>query len=517
MAAGRVLDDGRFVLLVLLSVLLLRAAMTPLYIDYGERVQPGFAVEYEHCDIEGTKPFDFNFYVCIGERLLQGKPLYTNYSITKDHYIGLLYPPAFPIMIASVIHIFGVNYISLKLLFIVLDAGVVLLVFLIARHLFGLGPANIAAALYAASFLPTISSAVIGNDDHAFVLFILLCVYFLLKGRRMLAGASLGVAVCFKVVSVLAIPAFVWYLHRTSGRNGMVVFGVSSLLAAGLILTPFLLTEGSNILNPFLQKDDHGIGGMSVLNVVRLSYGLPYHFLHSGTNVGDYAEGDPMNYEGRSVFVDALKMLASPMLLLGLVAYVLYIRRYRLRDEGLELVRNLTLLFVVVLLAYKMLNDLYFLWFLPLIIILYSKSAVFRLKSIIRGGLLCYAGVAIFAWSWSEGLFRPMSEVFLLDLVIVLVLAGSYIIYGAFERNKRLLFTLLALVAAIYQVMHAGPLRIFYFLVDSLVSPDFFRAATYYALLYVTSLATILSLFLLLWWMHNDFVRVRGDKKPDKA
>lgn len=114
-------------------------------------------------------------------------------------------------------------------------------------------PAIVAMALAPASIL---ISGFHGNSDPVMVLFILLAIFFIeCRGAWILAGAAFGLALCIKVVPVILLPAFLFYLPTWRARWN---FTLSVTLVVFVLSLPILLQDPVTIVTSVLGYSHQG-------------------------------------------------------------------------------------------------------------------------------------------------------------------------------------------------------------------------------------------------------------------
>ena len=153
--------------------------------------------------------------------------------------------------------VFGDSARSIKLILLVANALAILLLFALARRLYGPRVALTAAAAYA---LLSLSASVLGHAGHAtqfMNLFLLAGLYFLVLkdpprwGWIFLAGLMLGAAVLMKQHALLIVPVALLFLtspHEKTRRGRLfwlraVVLGVAAALPY-LLLLAMVLSRG---------------------------------------------------------------------------------------------------------------------------------------------------------------------------------------------------------------------------------------------------------------------------------
>jgi len=504
----RMVDDRlKTALLLVFAAFVARMSLSPLEVDYGNVVDYGLK-PYEYCNINGTLPVDFGFYVCSGERLLEGKTVYKDYSIYPSVFQSLNYPPAFPLTIAATIYIFGVNFIAIKSIAVVFDVGLVLLIYLAGKRVRGENAGLAAAALYGFSYIPLMSSGLFGTSNHGFMFMTLYSVYLALSGQYLVSALALGIGLMFKVSALLYLPPILYYVFRRGGWKKTLSYSIVFCLFFAALIVPFALEEGKAIAEPFLLSGSD-VDGLGFMNLARLTYGLPYHLLHPDMLLRDKDVNDPMNLKtGTNPFAIILKALAFPFRILAFALVAYYASKNRLKNREVELFRNIAVLVAAVSLANNVFFDFYTMWFIPYALVLLCADSKKIGKTVLAGFVLTFCAVFIHGFVWTQDYFRPMAEVVSLNLSLCLAVAGAYLMFGVLERRKRLVLTGLTAVCAYYQIQHALPLRVFYPLLQGFMGLERFRQANIYGLLYLSILGTIAAVFLILREVHRE---TRGD------
>jgi hypothetical protein len=463
---------------IVFAALLMRIALTPLHVDPGVDTYDGKPRAYDYCRTGGTLPFDFYAYVCGGQRLLEGRSLYVGYSIHRDNYRGLPYPPPFLILMAAMIKLFGANFAMLKLPAAFLDAAVAGLVFLCAENIAGTRAGNAAAALYAFSYQPLLSAGALGNDDHVFMFFAVLSTCLLLRGRPRWSALSMGAALAFKVSAALFIPAALYFAWRKWGPKEPAAYILIVFAVNAAALAPFAASEGAAALSPYNTRESMAIDGLSLLNIARLSYGLPYHALHPGILLRYNDPSDPMYYPGTNPFAALLRAVETPFTLLGLAAAAYYAMRRRMDDPGLELARNTLVFTAAGLIFSKVFYDLYMLWFLPYMFLLFPAKC--KGTGWLRGAPAIYAGIVAYCLVWTTEYPRPAHVYAILWGSLGLIAAGSWTLYGCLGGRVRLAAAALMTLSAYFEMMNSVPFLMFYPPFSALIGMEAYRQATYY-------------------------------------
>ncbi len=156
------------------------------------------------------------------------------------------FPPIFPYLNIAVYMLAGQqlkNYILLLAFVLLLaECGNLCLLHRLALTLFDRTRALATAWIYTALFTPIFFW--LGNFDALTTFFILLALYNLLKNRRLLLIAALGLGTMVKFLPVVLLTA-VW---RRWGLKTAIVCGVATLLICLLIFGPFAFANSTMTL-----------------------------------------------------------------------------------------------------------------------------------------------------------------------------------------------------------------------------------------------------------------------------
>lgn len=151
------------------------------------------------------------------------------------------FPPIFPYLNIAVYTIAGgelKNYIMLlALVLLLVECGNLTLLYRLAFTLYGRQRAILTAWIYLALFTPIFFW--LGNFDALTTFFILLGLYGLLRGKRLLLAAALGLGAMVKFLPVILL-ATVW---RVKGLKAAVIYGLAVVAICLLIFGPFALAS----------------------------------------------------------------------------------------------------------------------------------------------------------------------------------------------------------------------------------------------------------------------------------
>lgn len=158
-------------------------------------------------------------------------------------YIDFWYefPPIFPYLNIAIYMLAGgelKNYIMLlALVLLLVECGNLYLLYRLAFSLYGRQRAIHTAWIYLALFTPIFFW--LGNFDALTTFFILLALYGLLWGKRLLLAAALGVGAMVKFLPVILLATVL----RTKGLKAAAGYGLAVVAISLLIFGPFALAS----------------------------------------------------------------------------------------------------------------------------------------------------------------------------------------------------------------------------------------------------------------------------------
>lgn len=304
-------------------------------------------------------PHDFFAYLGAGNTILTGGTLYVDLVTSLPSQYG----PLFAVTMASWIAVFGESYTLLKVPSVIFDLFTILLIYHIVKDLKGVDTAKYVSIFYSFSYIALWSSGAMGNDDSMFMVFMILALYFILKNANnvsniLFSAISLGLAVGYKLIPIIMLPPVIYYLYQCQSKKyqNILLYIVTIIATLFIILLPFYLKAGLNVLFPYIQMGIvMTVDGMSLLHLIKMfSYYLIYR-----------AEIPYITYQ----FPD---WIATPFTLIGFTLVSLYILKFRLKDKKQELIRNIFLFIFAGLVFSKFFYAPYILWLLPFVLIITS-------------------------------------------------------------------------------------------------------------------------------------------------
>jgi hypothetical protein len=192
------------------------------------------------------------------------------------------HPPGYPILIASVLRVFGEPDTTLRIIQILMDAGAAILIFLIALELFPFAAAVIAGSLAALSPHFAYYSILLLPDSMS-ALPILLAVYAIIRvktklgfSRAIAAGALIGVSCWLRsnalmLAPFVAVAVFVVFERARRARYGVALVGAAILVVAPITIRnwivyhrfiPISLGAGITLMQGIADYDKGGRFGL---------------------------------------------------------------------------------------------------------------------------------------------------------------------------------------------------------------------------------------------------------------
>src|SRR5262249_37757969 len=131
---------------------------------------------------------------------------------------------------------------------ILADAAIAYVIYLLVGS--RRGAAKHAAALYALNPLPIILCTWQQQIDAIVILFVMLAVYYYIRGNTAWSALSLAVGIGLKGYPILLLPVFLIHIPSWKRRLYFVVLAIFPVLAS---FAPFLLEDSSNVVRDVLS------------------------------------------------------------------------------------------------------------------------------------------------------------------------------------------------------------------------------------------------------------------------
>jgi len=386
-------------------------------------------------------PHDFYAYIGPGKCMVEGKfPLMNCLSWKEGNAQPSVYGPLLSTIFAAVYMAFGqYDFFAYKVIVIAFDAFNAALVYLIAKKLSSPKAALYAALMYSLSFMPLINSAVLGNDEIIVLFFILLSSYFVIEKKMFLSAASYSLLLLLKPFPIVAAPALFFYIYKKYGlKDGLkyIAYGVVCLLA---LLTIYISMGG---FEGTLYYINAGSVGDEIGYTTNLSMFNIFKYI---TNIN-------------------LSPIILPIMILSLLATLVLIFKFQIKNPEIELIRNIAALMVVTLLFGNFLSGIYTIYFFPFLLIL-AVSSIKQVKKFnwknLLGFLAVFTSLIIYSAIYREGLVNyTSSDRFLLLSALVAAVVGEFYLLSI-GKGFRMVWTMIVLATIMYFEVYAAPLVIF--------------------------------------------------------
>lgn len=435
-----------------LSSVLLLAFISRMILAYFYISLPGEAYS--------TIPHDFVHYIDDAKVILEGKILYLEPTHTDGKPAP--YGPLFMYMIAGILKIFGENYFILKIPAILADIGIITVLFYLTKNLFGPIVARYATIFYAFSLIPLLISGADATSDLPLVFFLITSIFFLTKKNPniFLSATSLALSAGFKSpLFLIFLPVIAYYFIQERQYKKLFLYVILSTSIVVLMNFPFFIKAGTSI---FIQLTT-GLGQLSGTSFQSMINILVNFFIY----------GVDERTRLPNPLIDSLSF---PILLTAAIIGSLYILKIGLKNKKIELIRNITLLLLILSVFVKMNNWHIFFWCIPfmLVLIFYKRNDVkkFQLSKLeIFGILLMIISSIIYAilYRWTKIPEYSFTEQIILFSSIVLSTIGTFFMMSKNEFKK--LWSFSTFSWNLWLIDHAKLFMIFGFVIPILKSP----------------------------------------------
>lgn len=456
-----ILTEKKFVILLFLISVFLRLMISPFYVDPP--------------DI----PHDFPIYIATANTILDGKTLYTD--VVTGIGTPTPYGPFFALLIALWIKLFGNNYVLLKIPMILADSLSVIVVYYIVKNIKSTKEAELAGILYSVSYFSILSSAALGNDDHLFLLFMLISLYFLVKQNFKLFSFFIAISMGFKFIPlIIFLPPAIYYMYKTSGMKNCVSCISLIVVILALINLPFYLKAGNNIFIQIEYGKNHPIFGLSLISTISML--VNYFTIELSKNL----EPSPVMNE-----------IATLLSAIGYTFIIFYIYKFQMLDKKIELIRNVFLFIITTFFFSRAMYDSLFIWIVPfavMIFALYTNNNYINRKFFI-GTFIIIAGILIHSIIYRWAVDYSTMQRTMLFLSIVGITYGTYLSLPSFKMPWS--YTLFSIALA--RNTHAKLLLLFGFLIPALQVPK--MAWGYY--IFVNNIIFLSAMVLLFYSIHK--------------
>lgn len=434
------MNEKTFILLLILISFIPRIILAFLHIQY-----PGI-------------PHDFEVYLGGANLLLTGKPFY---GVILDLELNRLfqYGPLLASIIAGWVYIFGSDYFLLKFPSIIFDCLTIIPFFYLIKRLSNQQIAKSLTIIFTFSDILLYTSGMTGDDDAIMMFFIILASYLLVNRKHKLSAVTLAIACGFKVVPFILLPPIILYLYKGFGLRQIFKYLFLFIIAFLMILFPFYLNSGINVLHPYLGAHKTLISTptlLAPLNLIRIIMGIcmnAIHYLSTHTMI-PYNENPLKSSVAHpiNIFFDKI---STPFLILGFILISWYILKFRMKNIEFEFIRNSFLFILTTLFFDKGMYYVYFIWLIPFFIsiIAFREIENFRyviLKKVeILGIIMVFIGLLIHAclFRWSSDIPEWQRVLFLMNPF--LIAAGTYFMF--FRSEFKIAWVLIVFAYASYR------------------------------------------------------------------
>jgi len=409
------------VLLLITLSFLIRVIIAPLYIMFP------------------YIPHDFSAYIGSGKCMAEGKYLMWNCTDWAKRTTSMsLYGPLFSTLYMAWYLIFGIDFLSFKVLSIIFDVATVVLVYLIGKKFLDKKMSFYLALVYSFSFLPLYTSGVLGNNTPIFMSFFLLSIYCLIEKKFVLSSFFNVVSIFFKIIPALALPVIIYYLLRKYGKKKTMTYVFSLILFFILLIVPFVMIAGlENAMYSFtaLIKSDYTSSGTMSIYVV-----FKYIF---------------------NIDIDSL---SKYFLVAGYLVTFYLIIKHPLKNLEIELQRNILLVFICIVLFGIWIASYYIGFLFPFIFLLFGnhiKNFKQMKKQWLFGVSLTIISLILFSmiYRWMFVNYTWLDRALLL-VAVFLAPIGTFYSLNWLKKSYRNVWVLLVLAIIMFEELEAAPLVI---------------------------------------------------------
>ncbi len=425
--------EQKFILVLFVLSLVMRLAIAPIFIDPP--------------DI----PHDTPRYLDSAKTVLQGKNLYVDYS--PDIGMPSVYGPLYSVLMATWIGLFGDDYTLFKIPAIIFDTLSIVMVFYIVKNIINLDAAKYASILYAVSYVALASSAVAGDDDHVYLFFSLVAIWYLVKSspNLKLSAIFMGIAISIKLLPlIIYLLPITYYIYQKKDTKAVFKYMSLSIITLAVIYLPFYLKVGLNVLYPYKTYVLNDALIIPQGNSILLGLNMLFNYFTLDDWTQTLSVGHPF-----------VMKLALPFMLFGIFFAIFYMLKFRIQNKEYELFRNVFLIFFVISLFAKTGDNSIFIGIMPSVVFLFALeySGKFRMsRTEITGIILVLASIVIYSDIYRWRIDYSSGQKLLLALAILFSFAGTYL--TLIKSEFKFSWSLIILSIAAYTTTHADLLML---------------------------------------------------------
>ena len=209
------------------------------------------------------------------------------------------------------------------------------------------------------------TTALQGWMEHMTTAFVLLSIFYLLKGKMGLSAASLAFSMASRQFPVLLLPAFITYLwmkYRLWSPN-VKRFGIAFIISAAIINSPYIYIMAklaTKSFSAFIMYPSQWFGTATTSGHAATTFDFPYNFTGVLSSLGIW--------DATSVF------FGGRIFLLLFTLFLIFLIKYRQPTaEWLNL--NIMIIFVPFIITTPLVEPSFLQWVLPSILL---ASVLFR-------------------------------------------------------------------------------------------------------------------------------------------
>jgi len=459
-------DEQKFLISLIFLSFFVRIVLVPLYVDPP--------------DI----PHDFYAYLDAGNTILKGGTLYVDLTSSGQ---PSKYGPLFALTMASWFAVFGESYTLMKIPSILFDLSTVIVIYYILKNLKGIVAAKYASIFYSFSYISLWSAGALGNDDSMFMFFMILAIYLVIKdvnsmSNIIFSSISLGLALGYKLTPIIILLPIIYLLYQCKKYKNIFLYIAGVISTIAIILFPFYLKAGFNVLFPYNIGKMMPVDGMSLLHLIKmLSYYLIYH-----------AEIPYNTYQFP-------EWISTPFTLIGFTLVSLYILKFRLKNKDLELFRNIILFIFVGLIFSKTFYGLYVFWLLPFVLLLAAYTidtdslknfslSLYEIAGIILIISSTIIHAALYRW-WIDYTTLERSLILIGTLIVPI---GTYLTMIKTDFKIRISWSFVMFVAVAFTKINTRVLLLFGSIIPSIAIERLAWGYEYFAEIVLMLLAMLL-------------------------
>ncbi len=351
---------------------------------------------------------DFDFYIEICERILNGEMLYTDIDSTHMPLVDLIYLAMYTICPWKG-NIIAVR-IFLKFPFLLTDIGIALAVMkiieftrkkefsanneLTAEQFASIRKAKLIAGYFVAFSLPLIFQTGGGRYDSLMIFCFTMVVYYLQRKNWFGVAFFAALGTSAKYIGIIFLPFVIFWLRKEDFKP--FIFG---LLLGFLPIYPFLIICPEDFINTILNRSSHIAYGFSIWHAIYIVWNN-FSVKNVGNIEATYAGGDEPWFVS-DLYMPVFITVYSLIFVFYIIKWWKTMRSESIDQQSLSTITSLVFIPLFIFsLTFKAINIQVLAWFIPYIA-LYSKLELnleYTFLTLVNG-----VGLAIY------GAYNPVS------------------------------------------------------------------------------------------------------------